>query len=149
MLYFFATAAVALSSEIYAHPTHRNANSDLSMIKEATTFLASVSCEEPGTFVDFILSVCSDLERSAKCAFHQAQNDVVNPETTGLNEDAVDADSAMSEQQRQPSTYADQSVFNEVDLLTDTNSELFNAQWSVPPFWNLQDMLIGMPSPSN
>jgi hypothetical protein len=55
----------------------------------------------------------------------------------------------MSEQQRQPSTYADQSVFNEVDLLTDTNSELFNAQWSVPPFWNLQDMLIGMPSPSN
>jgi hypothetical protein len=119
------------------------------MIGEATKFLANVSCEEPGTFVDFILSVCSDLERSARYAIHQSQNDVIDPEATDLNENACNADGAMPEQQQQPTVYPDQSVFREVDLLTDTNPELFNAQWSVPPFWNLQDMFIGMPSSSN
>ncbi|CAI7586647.1 unnamed protein product [Penicillium pancosmium] len=148
VLYFFATAAVALSSEIHTHPTHRNSHRDLSMIGEATKFLANVSFEEPGTFVDFILSVCSDLERSARYAIHQSQHDAIDPEATDLNENASNEDSAMPGQQ-QPTVYPDQSVFSEVDLLTDNNPELFNAQWSVPPFWNLQDMFIGMPSSSN
>lgn len=149
VLYFFATAAVALSSEIHTHPAHRDSHRDLSMISEATKFLANVSCEEPGTFVDFILSVCSDLERSARYAIHQSQNDAIDPEATNLNENASNADSTMPEQQQQPSVYPDQSVFSEAGFLTDTNPELFNAQWSAPPFWNLQDMFIGMPSSSN
>lgn len=142
MVYFFATASVALASEIHIHPAYKSSDQDLSMIHETIEFLAKVSSEEPGTFVDFILSVCSDMECSARCAIREAQCDLTNPLATGNNENSIDANASTSgpEQHAVP---IDQGVLNQVDFLTGSN-ESFNAQYSVPPFWNFQDMFAGM-----
>lgn len=145
MLYFFATASVALASGIHIDPTHQNSDDDLSMIHETTTFLTDVSREEPGTFVDFILSVCSDLESSARRAIYQARSDNIRP-ATGVHGKNVVPDILLSEQQ-QPADHVDNNLLNsEVDLLTETNSDSLNAQWSIPPFWNWQDIFFAMPS---
>ncbi|KAJ5128296.1 hypothetical protein N7448_002014 [Penicillium atrosanguineum] len=144
MLYFFATASVALSSEIRINPNDQSSNDDLTMVHEVTAFLTDVSCEEPGTFVDFILGVCSDLEISARRTIHQARSDATKP-AIGIHENVDLPDVGLSDQQ-QPAGHSDNSLFNnEVDL-THTNQDSFNAQWSIPPFWNWQDMFVGMPS---
>lgn len=35
------------------------------MIRKTTQFLAKISSQEPGTYVDFLLSLCSELESTA------------------------------------------------------------------------------------
>lgn len=149
VLYFFATASVALSSEIRIHPTHGLADDDLAMAHEAVEFLTAVSHEEPGTYVDFILSVCSDLEISARRAIHEAR--VVAPIGTDDN-GAVDIPGNIDfagQQQQQFANCADNygRLFNSdpAGLLTDPNGDFLNSQWFVPPFWNWQDMVIGVP----
>jgi hypothetical protein len=115
------------------------------MIHEATAFLTDVSLEEPGTFVDFILSVCADLESSAKRAIHQAQSDNIRP-ATGVHDKNAVPDILLSEQQ-QPADHADNTLLNSgFDLLTETNSDSLNAQWSIPPFWNWQEFFFTGPS---
>ncbi|KAL4740596.1 hypothetical protein BDV11DRAFT_204232 [Aspergillus similis] len=145
VLCFFSMACVALASEICIHPTHQNSNDDLAMIHEATAFLTNVSHEEPGTYVDFMLNVCSDIENSARRAIQQVRSDNIGRTATGVNEDAVDL--AIDPSGREPhADHIDNSLFhNEVDLLNDTNLGYINSQWSIPPFWNWQDMLVGMP----
>lgn len=116
------------------------------MVHEATGFLRDISYEEPGTFVDFILSVCSDLESSARRAIHQARSDNTRPPATGIDDNAVNVDIDLSGQQ-QSADYTNDGLFNnEVDILTDTNPDYLNSQWSIPPFWNWRDMFVGMPS---
>lgn len=150
VLYFFATASVALSSEIRIHPTHELADDDLAMAHEAVEFLTAVSHEEPGTYVDFILSVCSDLEISARRAIREVR---VAPAGA---DDGVAVDipgnidiAGQQQQQQQFSNYAaynNSSLFNTdpAGLLTDPHGDLFNSQWFVPPFWNWQDMVVGV-----
>jgi hypothetical protein len=117
------------------------------MIHEATAFLTNVSHEEPGTFVDFILNVCSDIESSARRAIQQVRSDSIRRPATSVNEDAVDLDIDLSGWQ-QPVDHIDNSLFNnEVDLLNDTNLNYINSQWSIPLLWNWQDMFAGMPYP--
>ncbi|KAJ6104078.1 hypothetical protein N7523_010398, partial [Penicillium sp. IBT 18751x] len=144
VLYFFATASVALTSEIRINPTHPNSNDDLFMAHEVTSFLRDVSSGEPGTFVDFILSVCSDLESSARRTIHQTQSDGIGP-ATGIHRNVSGPDTGLSEQQL-PTDHADNTLFNnEVDLLTNIDPDPVNTQWSIPPFWNWQDTFIGLP----
>lgn len=146
MLYFFATASVALASEIRIHPTHQLSNDDLAMVHEATGFLTNISYEEPGTFVDFILSVCSDLESSARRAIRQARSDNIRRPATGVDDNPVNLDIDLSGRQ-QSADYTDNDLFNNEDgLPTDANPDYLNSQWSIPPFWNWQDMFVGMPS---
>lgn len=149
VLYFFATASVALSSEIWIHPTHELANDDLAMAHEVVKFFTAVSHEEPGTYVDFILSVCSDLEISARRALHEAR---IAP--TGTNDNVADIPgnvgfAGQQQQQQQFANYADNNggLFNNdpAGFLTDPNGDFLNSQWFVPPFWNWQDMVIGVP----
>ncbi len=116
------------------------------MVHETTGFLTNVSHEEPGTFVDFMLSVCSDLERSARRAIHQARNDNMRRSAAAVNNDAVDVNIDLAGQ-LQSDECADNSLFNnEFDLLTDTDSDLLHSQWPVPPFWDWPDVFIGMPT---
>lgn len=119
------------------------------MVHETTEFLTKVSNEEPGTFVDFIRSVCSDLENSARRAIHQAQSDNTRRSETGVDNNAVDLEIDFYGQQ-QYADGTDNSLFNnEVDLLTDANPDLLNPLWSISPFWNWrQEMFVSMPSTS-
>lgn len=114
------------------------------MIHEATTFLANVANEEPGTFVDFILSVCSDLERSARRLISQAQTDVARPAGDAVSDNTMNTDTVALEQQ-QPADYAEQGDSNGSDNFTGSYPDLFIAQGSAPPFWNLQDIFTGVP----
>ena len=143
MVYFFATASVALSSEIYAYPAQENSKHDLSMVQDAIKFLTEVSYEEPGTFVDFILSICSDLERSAQWAISQIQGDITRSPTAGANSDRMEKDTKSPEQQ-QAADITDLDASTGADFL-DTNPEVFNSQFSVLPFWNLDEMFTAMP----
>lgn len=116
------------------------------MVHETNEFLTKVSNEEPGTFVDFIRSVCSDLENSARRAIHQAQSDNIRRPETGVDNNAVDLENDFSGQ-LQYADGTDNSLFNnEVDLLTDANPDLLNPLWSISPFWNWrQEMFVSMP----
>jgi len=143
VVYFFATASVALSSEIYAHPARQNSKHDLSMVQDAIKFLMDVSYEEPGTFVDFILSICSDLESSAQWAVSKSQGDVAKSPTTGANDERMDKDINTLEQQ-QTDDITDSNISTGAEFI-DTNAEVFNSQYSLLPFWNLDDMFIAMP----
>lgn len=109
------------------------------MIHETTEFLTKISNEEPGTFVDFIRSVCSDMEKSARRAIHQAQSDNGRQPETGIDNNAVDLEIDLFGQQQDNVGCTDNGLFNnEVDLLDDANSDLFNPLWSISPFWNWQ-----------
>ncbi|KAJ5087447.1 hypothetical protein N7456_011063 [Penicillium angulare] len=144
VLYFFSTACVTLASEIRSHSTHKQTKDDLILIHEAISFLVNVSDEEPGTFVDFILDVCSDIETSARRTTQQARDDNGRSPAQGVDENAVDLDVDMCERQ-QPAGDSDNSFLNSgVDLLDDININYINSQWPIPPLWNWQDM-IGMP----
>ncbi|KAJ6024470.1 hypothetical protein N7540_005267 [Penicillium herquei] len=146
VLYFFSAACVTLASEIRSHSTHQQSKDDLTLIHEATAFLKNVSDEEPGTFVDLILDVCSDIENSARRANQQNQqgrSDNGRPLAQDANEDAADPDIDLCGQQ--PAEHSDNNFLNsEVDLFNDINLNYITSQWSIPPFWNWQDML-GMP----
>lgn len=146
MLYFFATASVALASEIRIHPTHQRSNDDLIMIDDTIEFLTNVSREEPGTYVDFILSVCSDLESSARRAIHQARSDKSREPATDVGNETVDLDINLRGQ-APPIDYSTNGAFNsDADLLSDSNADFLNSQWLIPSFWNWQDMFAGIPS---
>lgn len=116
------------------------------MIHKIIEFLTSVSQEEPGTYVDFILSVCSDLESSARRAIHEARGDKSREPATGIDNETVDLDIDLHGQQ-QPVDYPTNNIFNsEVGFLSDPNTDVLNSQLLIPPFWNWQDMFVGIPS---
>ncbi|KAJ5712280.1 hypothetical protein N7493_008748 [Penicillium malachiteum] len=144
VLYFFSAACVTLSSEIRSHSTHQRSKDDLALIHEATAFLMDVSDEEPGTFIDFILDVCSDIEDSARRGIQQVRSDNDQPPSQGANEGIADMNIDLGGRQR-PANNSDNSFLNsEVDLLNDVNLNYINTQWQIPPLWNWQDIL-GMP----
>ncbi|KAJ5920999.1 hypothetical protein N7466_009325 [Penicillium verhagenii] len=148
VLYFFATASVALASEVAADPSHNLVTDDLQMIRDTVVFLTNISSEEPSTYVDFILGVCSDLESSARRAVHQYRSDTLQQTASRTDRDSwrTNTDSI---------SHAESAVYTDDPLLqhaTDPHIEpmadLLNAQWSFPPFWSWQDTFTGLlPSP--
>ncbi|KAJ5715024.1 uncharacterized protein N7483_012205 [Penicillium malachiteum] len=141
VLYFFSAACVTLASEIHSHSIHQQSKDDLTLIHEATAFLTNVSDEEPGTFIDFILDVCSDIENSARRANQQVRSDNGRPLTHGTNEDVANPEIDLCGRQ-QPADHSDSSFLNnDVDLLNDINLNYITSKWPNPPFWNWQDML--------
>lgn len=109
------------------------------MVHETTEFLTKISIEEPGTYVDFIRSVCSDMEKSARRAIHQARSDNSRQPETGIDSDAVNSEINLSGQQQNNTQLTDNGLFSsEVDFLADPNPDLLNPLWSISPFWNWQ-----------
>ncbi|KAJ5638789.1 hypothetical protein N7528_001179 [Penicillium herquei] len=144
VIYFFSAACVTLASEIRSHSAHQQSKDDLSLIHEATAFLTDVSDEEPGTFVDFILDLCSDTGNSVRRTIQQVRNDNDQAPSQGADEGAADLNIDLGGRQ-QHNDNSDNSFLNsEVDLLNDINLNYINSQWQIPPLWNWQDML-GMP----
>lgn len=133
---------MALASEMRSRPGQQSKD-DLTLIHEGTAFLKNVSEEEPGTFIDFILDLCSDVENSSRRATQQVRIENNGP-LAQANDDTVDLDIDMAGRQ-QPTGHGDSTFSNsDADLLNDINLNYINPQWAFPPFWNWQDML-GMP----
>ncbi|PYI25787.1 hypothetical protein BP00DRAFT_451770 [Aspergillus indologenus CBS 114.80] len=59
VVYFPAAAVVALFSQITLEPDHPLAASDLLMITRTIGFLSKLASQEPDTYADYVLSVCS------------------------------------------------------------------------------------------
>ncbi|PYH35866.1 uncharacterized protein BO87DRAFT_433727 [Aspergillus neoniger CBS 115656] len=167
------SACVPLALRILAQPTHSDAGDDLSMVQNVVKLLTCTSSEEPHTYIDFVLGMCSDLERSARRAFLTAQparhhhpatmqnneNDRPSLSSPGINQNtapnlsdalptpfgsasAANMGSAQFTNVMPQGPYPDIGFlgpFNEVDQAT-------NWQWSLPPFWNWQDLVSGAPS---
>ncbi|GKZ30521.1 hypothetical protein AbraIFM66950_009360 [Aspergillus brasiliensis] len=173
IIYFPAAACVPLALGILAHPTNSNAGNDLSMVQDAVSFLKSTASEEPDTFVDFVLSMCSDLERSARRAFMTAQS-VHHQQQAAMPSDGKDRPSLSGHGASQntapdlsdalPTPFGNASTANTGGAhFTNTVPQgpypdigfpgplnevdlTPNWQWSLPPFWNWQDFASGAPS---
>ncbi|GLB04157.1 hypothetical protein AtubIFM57258_009873 [Aspergillus tubingensis] len=173
VIYFPAAASVPLALRILAHPAHSEAGDDLSMIQDVIKFLTCASSEEPNTYVDFVLNMCSDLERSVRRAFLTAQparnhhpaimqnneNDRPSLSSHGVNHntapnlsDAIPTPfgsaSAANMGGAQFTNVMPQGPYTDIGFLGSFNEvdQATNWQWSLPPFWNWQDLVSGAPS---
>ncbi|KAJ5986642.1 hypothetical protein N7451_011007 [Penicillium sp. IBT 35674x] len=148
VLYFFATASVALASEITSHPAHGLVNDDLRMVRDTVAFLTNISSEEPSTYVDFILGVCSDLENSARRAVRHCRRDMPSRPTSRTNGDDRGINTDTISHGEPTITGGDNLLQQVIEQEGDSMVDLMNPQWSIPPFWSWQDTYSGiLPSP--
>ncbi|EHA23521.1 hypothetical protein ASPNIDRAFT_37522 [Aspergillus niger ATCC 1015] len=158
-----ARSALALLSHVHSF----DAGDDLSMVQNVVRFLTSTSSEEPNTYVDFILGMCSDLERSARRAFMTAQparhhhpatmqnneNDRPSRSSHGINQntvpnfsDALPTSLGSTSAANMGSTHftnmVPQGPYSDIGFPESSNEVDLSAnwQWSLPPFWNWQDL---------
>ncbi|KAJ5552725.1 hypothetical protein N7494_002103 [Penicillium frequentans] len=148
VLYFFATASVALALGITSHPAHELVNDDLRMVRDTVAFLTNISSEEPSTYVDFILGVCSDLETSARRAIRNSRRDMPERPASRTNGDYRGINTESVPQREPTNTGGDNLLQQVIDPEGDSMVDLMNPQWSIPPFWSWQDTYSGiLPSP--
>ncbi|KAF4944785.1 hypothetical protein FSARC_14583 [Fusarium sarcochroum] len=135
VVYFPAAATVALLSQMIANANSPDASSDLSLVDETLRFLSRIASQEPDTYVDHVLSVCSDLRNTAKETIKLAKSG---------SSHAIDQD------QHNPSPY-NQTVRQDRFLaeagLPVENESSYTDPFDLPGslFWGWQDMLIGAP----
>ncbi|PWY68184.1 hypothetical protein BO83DRAFT_439094 [Aspergillus eucalypticola CBS 122712] len=172
IIYFPAAACVPLALRILAQPAHSDAGDDLLMVQNVIGFLARTSSEEPNTYVDFVLGMCSDLERSARRAFMTAkparnhhpaimqnnENDGPSLSSHEINQNTAPnfsdtlstpfaSASAADMASAQFTNVMQQGPYPDIGFLgPSTVDQAANWQWSLPPFWNWQDLVSGAPS---
>nr|XP_001400464.2 hypothetical protein ANI_1_3240024 [Aspergillus niger CBS 513.88] len=157
----------SINSKLQPQRTFSYAGDDLSMVQNVVRFLTSTSSEEPNTYVDFILGMCSDLERSARRAFMTAQparhhhpatmqnneNDRPSRSSHGINQntvpnfsDALPTSLGSTSAANMGSTHftnmVPQGPYSDIGFPESSNEVDLSAnwQWSLPPFWNWQDL---------
>lgn len=134
------------------------------MIHEANDFLSKISSDEPGTYADYVLGLCSDLEDAARKnldQIHQAdqqqQEDGAHNNNTNIftdenrdkhSESGIDTVLTTTLQNTDHTGNSMDAPIQGGSLPTvDLPSDLMmNWQWSIPPFWNLQDIMTSTPS---
>ena len=99
------------------------------MIRKTTHFLSKISSQEPGTYVDFLLSLCSELESSASQAMDQESRQ-------GHSQFPMES---MDLNRNHESQNCDTSTVLPSDL------ETTGMPPSFTPFWNWQDVMSGIP----
>lgn len=99
------------------------------MTRKTTHFLSKISSQEPGTYVDFLLSLCSELESAASQAMDQESHQ-------GHSQCAMA--SANLNRDHESQNY-DTSTVLPSDLDTTGMPPSFT------PFWNWQDVMSGIP----
>lgn len=121
-----------------ANANRPDASSDLSLVDETLRFLSRLASQEPDTYVDHVLSVCSDLRNTAKETIKLAKSGSTH---------AVDQD------QHNPGPYNQTARHDR--LLAEAGLPVENESSYTDPFdlpvslfWSWQDMLVGAP-PSN
>ncbi|KAJ5752198.1 hypothetical protein N7520_009115 [Penicillium odoratum] len=144
VLYFFATASVALASEVASNPSHELVHSDLQMVREAVTFLTDISSEEPSTYFDFILGACSDVEKSARRAIRQTRPDIAQPSASRTDGDSCVSNSESVLHGGSVDLTGDTLLHQTIDPQSEPVVDLMNPQWSIPPFWSWQDTYSGL-----
>ncbi|KAE8152330.1 fungal-specific transcription factor domain-containing protein [Aspergillus avenaceus] len=159
VVYFPAAASVTLSTHVLADPAHQLAASDLDMARQTIQFLNEVTSEEPGTYADYILGLCSELESAA--------TKVLNPEnshsqqSTGyLNNFApyIDTNRVSFADAAIPSNIGGFGTIGSTDIpkpgvlpqgydipsVDPTFDLAMNLQWPMAPFWNWGDAMPGV-----
>lgn len=129
---------------------HQHSQTDLSAIRETVHFLSDVSSREPGTYVEYILGVCSDLQSAAARALIRGQTghsqetfvaDEYNgrDKGKGISSHMDTTASTMGFTSDDPaSNFANEAIVNgDFGALDDL---AVNWQWSMSPFWNWQDL---------
>ncbi|KAB8236454.1 fungal specific transcription factor domain-containing protein [Aspergillus alliaceus] len=162
VLYFPAAASVILSSHLLANPFHQHAASDLAMAHETIKFLSRISSEDPGTYVDYILSLCSELESAAKKASSQAAQDLSRQPMENINNSMKEPGGSVSNltmpfhmnfatPQSEGMDLTRSAISQNYDMSTvDPTFDLaMNLQWPIPPFWNWGDMTTGSDENTN
>lgn len=152
VLYFIASASIPLLREICVNPIHHNAASDLSSVHDVINYLKKSRADEPGTYIDYILNACSDLENSARRAMFQSRQRETHPTNSVENQDLTGQ--AMDMLRSSPPQHGQAGliscnpgeVFNYYDAASrpfqppcqDLES-IMNSQLPLPLFWNWQD----------
>ncbi|KAJ6109935.1 hypothetical protein N7486_002170 [Penicillium sp. IBT 16267x] len=148
VLYFFAAASVALASEVTSRPSHELVNDDLRMVRDTVAFLTNISSEEPSTYVDFVLGVCSDVETSARRAIRQSRRDMSPRSASRTKGDARGINTNSAPHEGIEDYAGDHLLQPAIDPQSEPMVDLMNPQWSIPPFWSWQDKYSGLlPSP--
>ena len=134
VLYFPAAVSVTLSSHLLSHPHHAYAPTDLALIHRTTRFLFEISAQEPETYVDFLLSLCSELEDAASRSQTQSQSghgSHTRPATV-----AVDEPNGNN-----PATSMSSQGYGPVD---NSIADFSSLPSSLAPLWNWQDAMAGV-----
>ncbi|OGM40634.1 hypothetical protein ABOM_010711 [Aspergillus bombycis] len=158
VIYFPAAASMTLLSNLLTSTAHQHSVTDLAMAQETIDLLSKLSSEEPGTYVDYILELCTELKSAAKKAISRAEQNTsqqsighINNNQPSRNETgepvsgfsvladpglvaplAGDADPAGNSAMLQ--NYDMPSVDPTFDLA-------MNFQWPIAPFWNWGDVV--------
>lgn len=159
---------MTLASRILVYPSNPRAEEDLSLIHEANDFLSKISSDEPGTYADYVLGLCSDLEDAARKNLDQIHQGGQQQQEDGAHSNSADifadenrdkhSESGMDPTRSTTTTTLQDTAHmsNNMDApiqgsslpTIDLPSDLMmNWQWSIPPFWNLQDIMTTTPSP--
>ncbi|QRD92426.1 fungal-specific transcription factor domain-containing protein [Aspergillus flavus] len=157
VIYFPAAASMTLLSNLLTDPSHQHAVSDLTMAQETINLLSKVSSEEPGTYVDYILGVCSELKTAAKKAVSRADQDISQQSMRYLNNTQLSTNEtgnpASGHAVPHPSLASPQSgdtdptrscaILQSYDMpsVDPTFDLAMNFQWPVAPFWNWGEMM--------
>lgn len=140
---------MTLSLRVLIYPSNPCVKADLSLIREVDSFLSKISSEEPGTYADYILGLCSDLENAARKNLDRLQQDYPQQQVGGALSNSADiyANENRGRQFESVDLTASGS-FEDVGQPTidPTSSLIMNWQWSIPPFWNWQDIMTSIPS---
>lgn len=131
-------------------PSHARAASDIHMIHRVVELLAKMAAEEPNTYVDCLLTLCSDFETTAQQTLrlhhgNGVQVRTVNPisETSIYNQQPQDLRTSQerNEENDAEATYASLPLSMDQDYQVPGN-ELPMVAF---PTWNWQDMIGGIP----
>ncbi|PLB47442.1 hypothetical protein P170DRAFT_512037 [Aspergillus steynii IBT 23096] len=168
VLYFPAAASGTLALGIFMTPGHETASHDLSLICETIDYLSEISTQEPGTYVDHVLSVCAEFKAASKRALehrprstHQRLGNAhpmdaekvsnVSMSRAFMNEEGMDAapstEPITSSESLNSGTTHMEPLNSDLALFDVASDPVMNWQWSIPPFWNWQDMMSGAPGP--
>lgn len=155
---------MTLASRILVYSSNPCAEEDFSLIHEANDFLSKISSEEPGTYADYVLGLCSDLEDAARKNLDQLHQGDQQQQEGGAHSNS--ADNFADENRDKHSESGMDTVFTTAPQNTDHTGNsmdapiqggglptidlpsdlMMNWQWSIPPFWNLQDIMTSTPS---
>lgn len=123
------------------------------MIRQAIRFLPRISSHEPETYVDFLLSLCSELKNTASQAMDQAHVQDRTQFSSGMGSAQLCPEDGHITELGSRATNsgifeivsqgADRQIFSPNDNPR-AASELADLPPSFAPFWNWQDVMSGI-----
>ncbi|OQE11776.1 hypothetical protein PENVUL_c002G00672 [Penicillium vulpinum] len=158
IVYFPGAALVALFSLILIDPSRADTESDISMIRGVISFISKVASQEQDTYLDYVLSLCSDFESAARKELHRVRNP--EPDSTSDQPVTVRPQGQTWTQNDylgpnsfpaffNPSHGAGNDGSNIQSSSTMPTDQAFYATGPLslpaPLSWNWQDMLAGVP----